>query len=367
MFLLIRDHDVQLNSRIIAASIVSIVAYLVVNIFNPIRPLDYSEEMIEAARLMERAVTATGDYRDVSGTGIDEAVDPNRTGLIGPAMSGLMTTVGHLEAKRTTTNPDISSLVVHLLRYAGAAGGDTIAVGCSASFPALMIAALAAAEAMGIHPVVIISLGASSYGATDPDFNLLDMYRLLLGRGILNNPPAAVSLGGDRDIGEDFEEELKEQLIRRIESLGTPLIYEPDLKENVALRMGIYGAGAGGSRIAAFVNIGGGYANLGVSQLTLELTPGLNTRISIPPEEERGVLFEMAAHGVPAIHLLYIRGLASTYGLPWDPIPLPGSGETALVEPHSRKGILFWSTAGFYFAVMFLLIAFRDVKMPGGG
>jgi poly-gamma-glutamate system protein len=43
---------------------------------------------------------------------------------------------------------------------------------------------------MEIAPVTILSLGASSYGATDPDFTLLDIYDILQREQICNVPPA---------------------------------------------------------------------------------------------------------------------------------------------------------------------------------
>ena len=43
----------------------------------------------------------------------------------------------------------------------------------------------------------------------------------------------------------------------------------------------------------------------------------------------------MAARGVPVIHLLYVKGLADRYGLPWDPVPLPGPGEPGAGKERS--------------------------------
>ena len=87
-------------------------------------------------------------------------------------------------------------------------------------------------------------------------------------------------------------------------------------------------SGCGGKRIAAFVNVGGGWgANMGVDASILELRPGLTEVKKIPPPEKRGVIQEMASRGVPVIHLLFIRGLAERCGLPWDPVPLPEPGQ----------------------------------------
>jgi poly-gamma-glutamate system protein len=324
-----RDHvqpNPRLNRMVIAAGVVSLVVYAMAQLLFPKRALPYTDKMIAAARLMEKAVSIVGSHAESLGIKIDETIDPNHTGLIGPENSDLTTTPGHLEAKRTTTNPDLAGLLVHLLYQAGVSPGDTIAVGSSASFPALMIAALAAARVMEVYPVVILSLGASSFGSNNVDFNLLDLYELLLSEGVFTIPSAALSLGGEQDIGRDFKPEVRERLIKQIQPSGIPFIYEPDLQQNVAIRMKLYQSNSPGGRIAAFINIGGNYANLGTSALVLELKPGLNKITSIPAQPERGVIFEMAAQSIPCIHLLFVKGLAMKYGLPWDPIPLPTPG-----------------------------------------
>ncbi|MCK4764667.1 MAG: hypothetical protein KAW12_20885 [Candidatus Aminicenantes bacterium] len=43
--------------------------------------------MIEAARIMEKALFVIREYREKSGIEIDRILDPNGTGLIGPANS----------------------------------------------------------------------------------------------------------------------------------------------------------------------------------------------------------------------------------------------------------------------------------------
>jgi poly-gamma-glutamate system protein len=161
------------------------------------------------------------------------------------------------------------------------------------------------------------------------DFNLLDMYQLLLRENIFAVRPAAISLGGEQDIGQELEPEIKARLIKQFRESGFTFIYESDLQKNVAARMKIYSDGSSIRRIAAFINIGGSHANLGTSELALEVQPGLNTQLSIPPKPERGVLFEMAAERIPCIHLLFIKGLVMKYVLPWDPMPLPEPGKFA--------------------------------------
>lgn len=305
---------------------------------------------------MEQAIQAVRERRKQAGARLDPAIDPNRTGLIGPEYTPLTTTLGELEAKRSTTNPNVAGYIVYLLCKAGVKRGDSVAIGSSGSFPALMVASLAAAGAMDVHPVTILSLGASSYGATDPDFNLLDIYDVLASKGISSAEPAAASLGGEKDVGLDFDSTVRDRLISRIQAAGVPLLHEPDLAKNVSERLKIYEHGAPRG-IAAFINSGGGYANLGTSSLVLRVRPGLNTDLSLPPPAERGVLFEMAARKVPVIHLLFIKGLVTEAGLPWDPIPLPKPAPLRL--PGAERGTGFWLVTAAYFGLLLVLAAYR--------
>jgi len=353
----------QLKRMIIAASIISLAAYILVKTISPESAIPYSKSMMKAAETMEEALSAISDYCERYGLEIDNNLDPNQTGLIGPELSGIATTLGNLEAKRSTTNSNFAAVIVHLLEQAEVAPGDTIAIGCSASFPALMIATLAAAKAMRVYPVIIISLGASSFGATNPDLNLLTIYEILSSADIFRVQPAAISLGGDRDIGLDFEPEIKEQLIQQIQFTAIPFIYEADLAKNIAERMKIYWGKFSQNKISAFVNIGGSYANIGTSELVLKLKPGVNKNMQVPRVEDRGVLFEMAAQHIPIIHLLFVRGLALKYGLPWDPIPLPKSGESMLYLPQSHNDIRFWMISIGYFLMFIILFFSWKVKM----
>jgi poly-gamma-glutamate system protein len=308
----------------------------------------WSAEMYRASRVMAEATAAIAAFADSVGPGIDPALDPNRTGLIGPAYTELFTTLGDLEAKRTTTNPDVAGLLVHLLTRAGVRAGDTIAVAASGSFPALAIASVVAAEAMAVHPVTLVSLGASSYGATRPELHVLHMYERLRRAGLIGSRPAAVSLGGEHDVGAEFDPQFRDSISRDLVTRGLRLVREPDLRRNVTRRMALYFGEAGTRRIAAFVNVGGSAASLGSSPMILDVEPGLSGRLDLPPEERRGVLFRMAARGVPVIHLLHVRGLARRHGLPWDPIPLPAAGSTPLRDPARPETAGFWIVTALY-------------------
>ncbi|MBE0676832.1 MAG: poly-gamma-glutamate system protein [Bacteroidales bacterium] len=237
--------------------------------------------------------------------------------LIGPEISDITTTLGDPAAKRTTLNPEFAGALVKMLREAGVRPGDTIAIGSSGSFPGLLIASLSASEAMSLVPRVILSLGSSSFGASDPDYTILDIHMALCRQGIFNTLPLAVSLGGDMDTGREYEQQVRDKLTAKTRDYGIPLIFEDDLTRNRQIRDSIYFAGNPNS-IAAFINSGGGLANIGTSSLILLLKPGVVTEAKMPPTDSQGVIHLMLNRNIPVIHLLHIKGIATRYRIPWD-------------------------------------------------
>lgn len=335
-------------------------AYLAVGWHLASPSLGARAEMAAASRLMARATSALRECRTRRGIPIDLAVDPNGTGLIGVERSETTTSAGRLEAKRTTTNPAFAGLVVSVLREAGARRGDVVAVGASSSFPALVVATLAAAEAMGVEPLVISSLGASEWGGNIPGFSWLEMEACLRERGLVDVRPIARAVGGEQDVGRDMAPAGRALLAARIRAAAGLFLEEPDLECNVARRMALYREGAGGRPIKAFVNIGGSWANMGTDAGVLEVEPGLARRVPVPPLPRRGVIQAMAAAGVPVIHLLNVRGLCDRYGLPWDPRPLPGPGQGPSYRrlvAGSRAGPLL--AAAYVAATLALVAALR--------
>jgi poly-gamma-glutamate system protein len=340
---------------------ISLLAWMILQVVAPGAEIPWTEKMLRASATMDSMVASLRQHCQEEAIVLNAFDDPNRTCLIGPEMSPLFTSLGQLEAKRTSTNPDMAGLVAHLLTEAGVEAGDRVALGASGSFPALLVASLSAVEALGAEPTTILSLGSSSFGATRPEFHLLDLYRFMEDEGWVSRPPEAVSLGGSGDVGAGFDSDFRHQITEEARESGVPLLDASDLQTNVAERMAIYGDAA------AFINIGGGQANLGTSPKVLEVPPGLSAGkpgreageglggihgLNLPPPAQRGVLFEMAARGVPVIHLLHVQGLALRYGLQWDPMPLPIPGETRFRDSQRGKGLSFWIvTAGYLLAL----------------
>jgi poly-gamma-glutamate system protein len=290
------------------------------------------DQQIEAARLMQRSLKSISGLRRAKGLTIDRSLDPNDTGIIGSEFSPLTTSLGDVEAKRTSANPAFAALLVNHFLDAGLERGDVIAVGASGSFPALALATLCAARVLDLEPIIIYSIGASMYGANLPGFTFVDMLGGLRADGLLPYHLAAVSPGGDQDRGAGvLFDEKGTTLLAEARRSGVPVVGAVSLADSIERRLGIYEAAAGARPIRCFVNVGGASANFGDTPASLALPNGLVLHVpSVPASPTRGLVFEFASRNIPVVHLLHVRGLARQSGLPFDPIPLPPIGEGAV-------------------------------------
>ena len=169
--------------------------------------------LVAAARAMLSAQQEIARTKEQMGLLQPVAADPNRTGLIGPDWSEITTTIGDLPAKRTVTNPDLAAMIARILSSLDPAPGAAVGLVLSGSFVGANVAAIAAVEALGLRPVIISSLGASMYGATDPDLTWLDMETVVRRAGIWQARSAAVVLGGESAAAGGLDETGREMLI----------------------------------------------------------------------------------------------------------------------------------------------------------
>ena len=289
-----------------------------------------------AAERMASAFPVLVEAMEARGLEIDLRLDPNRTGLIGEEFTELTTTIGTLEAKRTSTQPGFAALLVRWLEEAGLAEGQRVLVASSGSFPALAIASIIACEELGLEPVIVSSIGASSYGANRVGFAWPDMENLLFDAGILRHRSALLTLGGEADLGFSYFGEgrrLAEEAIERSE-LPALMAETPDMQE--AQRLAFVEA----ADPALLINIGGNQLNVGEDGHLLAPGPITSSRYD---SEHLGIIGWFLANDLPVIHLLHIRELAMAHGLPIDPIPLP---EVGVLRPDDGKlGLLLPSAA----------------------
>ena len=289
-------------------------------------PADDYDLKLAASELTAKAFALVREERLGRGIAIDPALDPNLTGLIGPSYSGITTTLGHLEAKRSTTNPNFAAIYVDCFTELGLKPGDRVAFNLSGSFPCGNIAALCAAEVMGLETVVMSSVGASSYGGNLPDFTYPEMEYLLYEAGILSRHSDYVSLGGGGDVGRDMDPEAREAILVRLEALGLERLLFEDVDENLGFRYDTYNAGG---EVRCFVNVGGNMLSFAGSDAMIDVRGGIVT--ALPDSAgDRGLIQRFVGDGVPVVHMLNMRDLCVRYGLPIDPSPVPAPGEGGL-------------------------------------
>lgn len=294
--------------------------------------------MREAAARAQTAFDAIRAERLRRGFAINIADDPNGSGLIGDEYTFITTTLGSLESKRSTTNPNLAAAIVDLFTRLGLAPGDRVAANLSGSFPAANIAVLCAMDAMGLDGVAIPSIGASTYGANNPAFTYPDMEAFLAAEGLVTRRSFAFSMGGETDTGKEFPESVREAIRARLAGLGFEPIEIADLAENVEDRVRRFEADG---PVKCFINVGGNLTSFGNSVGMTAMPGGILTSL---PDGEHGVglVQHYLAQGVPVVHLLNVKGLMADFGLPFDPIPLPAVGQGGV---YWREGYRPWLVA----------------------
>ena len=272
---------------------------------------------ITAVRVMERAEHAIYAEKTLSGVVMDPKNDPGRTGLIGPQFTLITTDRGAQSAKALAAHPNFAAAVTQMILQAGVRDGDLVAIGMTGSLPGLNLAVLSACKVVGCEPIIITSVGASMFGATDPDFTWLDMESCLKQRGILPFRSLAASLGGGGDVGRGLSPAGRDLLVGAIARNRVHLIDAPTVLEGVRRRVALYDsvAAARGKPIKLYINVGGGVASLGGAQNARLIPSGLTRKLAARNYPNRGVINILAERRMPVIHLLQVEKLAGRLGI----------------------------------------------------
>ena len=228
------------------------------------------EDKIKATQIMEEALSILKkEVKKKYPEAILDEIDPNLTGLIfNLPQSPMITFSGDLLSKQTVLKPNFSALIVDLFKRAKLSKGDTVAVGMTGSMPGANIALLSACKATGIIPIIITSVGASQWGATDSSFTWLDMEKVLFEKNIISYRSIAASLGGR---GDRYKTKIIKDIIYGGEHgaiLASEAIYRNGLTQikGYSDRKLEYENFIQGplSNYSAYVNIGGGVSSIGV-------------------------------------------------------------------------------------------------------
>ncbi len=319
-------------------SLLAIALLLVAESFpREVRARDY-EAKLRASELAARAFSVLREERERRGHPVDDKLDPTHTGLVGMGPTAITSSAGSLRAKQTTQNPNFAAVVVDYLNSLGLRRGDVVAVGCSGSFPALNVAVLAAADTLGLEPLIVTSAAASDFGANFPDFTWLDMERVLVDKGLVRHRSVAASLGGIEDRGLGVSQEGRRLLEQAIARSGAERVDSEDFEDAIAKRMELYDRAARGRAIRAYVNVGGGALSVGRRRGKLFYSTGINR-----PEgrvEVDSVIGRFLERGVPVVHLVHVERLAEEHGLPAPPTTAQEPGEGVVFQRSSPNRLL---------------------------
>jgi poly-gamma-glutamate system protein len=295
-------------------------------------------DMVAAARTMQAGMRVVAAERAGQGLMQSPEIDRNRTGLIGPEYTAITTSLGLLDAKRTAASPDLAAAIVRAIDPLGLAPGDPVLVTLSGSLVGGNLATLAALETLGLRPIVLTSVSASMWGATDPDFTWLDMERALAASGVLAGSSRFALRGGIGGVARGLDPEAQAALDAAIARHGAQPVEADDLEALVARLEGLLLDAAGGAP-TLLVNAGGSTVALGTCPESAAIPPGLSHRPLPCSDGVPGLVMRLAERGVPVLHLLDMRRLALDWGLPFDAHPLPAIGES----PRVYGGGLFAS------------------------
>jgi poly-gamma-glutamate system protein len=265
---------------------------------------DY-HQMYDIAKSVEVAFEQIGDEKERLG------ILNGRLSILGPEYTGITTTLGSLESKTTAANPNFSSVIYKYIKSMDLEIGDSVAINVSGSFPSLNIQVIMVVEAMGYEPVIMSSIGASTHGATDPEFTFLDMENYLFKKGIIAHQSILFSPGGDGDMGRNMDQVVLAEIVERLKGLGYNYVAEENYFENVKNRVSLYGD------VAAFINVGGNFVSLTGNDIgNFDGYGLLNGGYNIV---DKGLIGYYLTREIPVLHLLNIKDIAIENSLPIDP------------------------------------------------
>ena len=147
-----------------------------------------------------------------------------------------------------------------------------------------------------------------------------------------------------------MDPEVVETIVERIQSYGYTWFYDDDLLHNVRSRYQIY---RDYGDIKCFINVGGNDASFGDSSVMVHTDGGILTELS-EKDQSTGLVQLFLKDGTPVIHLLNIKSIATEYGMPIDPSPLPEVGKGGVYYVYEYNQPL--AAIGLLAAALILLL-----------
>lgn len=263
-----------------------------------------------------------------------EELDPMKCGLIGVEWSPISTTIGSLQSKQISCNPIWAVIFLRWFDELGLKKGDRVAILSSGSFPGFLISSIIAAEAKGLDVFLQISLGASTYGANDPDFPISRILAELRKAGYISSKAAFYTLGGDYEIGGGIPKEGIDLMLKSAQAEGVPVLRAKSLQEITESKMRYLDK----FNPSLVIHIGGAHSNIGTDESVLSLPPGI---LSLRHEKNagNGIISLMLKRKTPVIHILNVKRLCRITGVPERAIFVK-AGPTPFRLPRALLGLM---------------------------
>ncbi len=333
---------IKRTSVLVFVAVINLLLVYISYISYEFKAFEHYDAKIKSAQIMKDALRSTRNFSNDKITSVSTqslSYDRFNSGIIGvdSTSSSITTKEGSLYSKVAVTNPNFSALFIQLFSEIDSSllnpnKVDTIAVSYTGSFPGANIALLAACKAVNIYPVIISSIGSSSWGANQINMTWADIENHLYGN-IFEYRSSAFSLGGDQDRADELSADIKELLKMRIADNNYSIIESSSLSESIEKRMELYLAKS--KNYKAYVSIGGSAASLGDSTTMRLFLPGLNLEKDSDMEEAINNAFDedlidkdindiipviqkfSEELNIPVINIKNINNLCDWYDLPY--------------------------------------------------
>jgi len=340
----------SLNIRLLIVFSILLTGFVISNFwFTTTSESPYEHEMKQAVELTTKWFKIIQQQKEIRNIHSDAISNIPYNFLLGDDYTPTTTTLGSLDAKEISTNPDFSALIVRLVKEAGIKEGDKVGVILSGSFPSLSISTLAALQTLKLDVLMMSSLGASSYGANQEGATWLDMENWIIENGGMNYHSVIVSKGAENDIGLGLTEE-GNILLENAAKRNKQMLYSPqNLSQAILDRVNLFRS----NKISLLINIGGHQAAMGSCTHSVSIPNGLNKSIQLCDDKDRGVIQEMNALGIPFINMLNIKVLANKYHMDISPGIQYSASPELYRETHKNKIILIITLiTGLFFLII---------------
>ena len=340
---------------LIVAAILVMTFIWLISTYSETSQYAHAEIQEKAYLKMQQCMSAVKQYKAALNIPIF-SYDVCQTGMLGEEFNGITTTMGSLEAKRTTADPNMAALVVRMLFDAGIKEGDVVCANFSGSFPSLNIAVITACDAMDVQLAYITSVGSSTYGANNPQLTFPEIADRLFEDGLISCNSVMVTAGGDGDVGLGMDLELLSQIKSRISQRDLSWFEQSQYRENIKAKKALLDH----FKPDCFVSVGGNISSLGIGIGSDNHPQGVIAPIVDMKliDEKSGLIDSYLAEGLPVINLLNIKKITADYAMPFDSMVIEPVGKNPVFRTVSFNRMFIV----FSFLIISTLILFHSFK-----